>query len=442
MQSEVVPKEQFSISVFGLGYVGSVVAALLASRGHKVIGVDVIQSKVDAMNAGVATFHEPGLAELTSGAHRAKLLRATTDTAEAIAETDISLVCVGTPSTAAGSLDLAFVEEVTGNIGTVLRAKSTHHHLIYRSTMLPGSTRGLVNTHLKDLVDGRKLQVFFYPEFLRQGTAVKDMIVPSLSVVGSYDPEVDISAIRKIFDASTEQTDLESAELIKYACNAFHAAKVSFANEIGRISKSIGVDAVNVMKVICQDTRLNISPYYLRPGTPFGGSCLPKDVSALNHLSRSRALSTPMLDSLLTSNEDHIAHLTEMVETAGSSRVLLLGLSFKEQTDDLRGSAAFELATRLLLKNYDVGIYDPLIVPANFTGAVGRIASLRLPNLTSLLKSDLAVTLGEKDTIVVFNRCADVNELAEHLSPRHKIIDVASWPELSSLSASYTGICW
>ncbi|WAC19637.1 nucleotide sugar dehydrogenase [Luteolibacter sp. SL250] len=442
MQSDASPKEQFSISVFGLGYVGSVVAALLASRGHKVIGVDVIQSKVDAMNAGEATFHEPGLAELTSGAHRAKLLRATTDTAEAIAGTDISLVCVGTPSTAAGSLDLAFVEEVTGNIGAALRAKSTRHHLIYRSTMLPGSTRGLVDTHLKDLVDDLKLQVFFYPEFLRQGTAVKDMIEPSLSVVGSYDPEVDISAIRKIFDASTEQTDLESAELIKYACNAFHAAKVSFANEIGRISKGIGVDAVNVMRVICQDTRLNISPYYLRPGTPFGGSCLPKDVSALNHLSRSRALSTPMLDSLLASNEDHMDHLTEMVETAASPRVLLLGLSFKEQTDDLRGSAAFELATRLLLKNYDVGIYDPLIVPANFTGAVGRIASLRLPNLTSLLKSDLAAALREKDTIVVFNRCADVSHLAEHLAPRHKIIDVASWPELASLSASYTGICW
>ncbi len=442
MQSDAALKEHFSISVFGLGYVGSVVAALLASRGHNVVGVDVIQSKVDAMNAGEATFHEPGLAELTAGAHRLNLLRATTDTAAAIAETDISLVCVGTPSTAAGSLDLTFVEEVTDNIAAAIRGKSTPHHLIYRSTMLPGSTRGLVDGHLKDLVDDRRLQVLFYPEFLRQGTAVNDMIEPSLSVVGSYDPNDDISAIRRIFDASTEQTDLESAELIKYACNAFHAAKIAFANEIGRVSKGIGVDAVNIMRVVCQDTRLNISPYYLRPGTPFGGSCLPKDVSALNQLSRSHALSTPMLDSLLESNKDHMDHLTEMVETAGSSRVLLLGLSFKDQTDDLRGSAAFELATRLLLRNYDIGIYDPLIVPAKFTGAVERIASLRLPNLTTLLKDDLGTALQEKDTIVVFNRCADVAELAENLTSRHKIIDVACWPELADLPGSYTGICW
>jgi len=442
MQSEAAPKDQLSISVFGLGYVGSVVAALLASRGHKVIGVDVIPSKIDAMNAGQATFHEPGLAELTAEAHRRNLLSATNDTAAAIAATDISLVCVGTPSTAAGSLDLSFVEEVTCNIATALRGKDTPHHLIFRSTMLPGSTRGLVDAHLKDLVDDRKLQVLFYPEFLRQGTAVKDMVDPSLSVVGTYDRNDDISAIQRIFEAATEQTDLESAELIKYACNAFHAAKIAFANEIGRVSKGLGVDAVNIMRVVCQDTRLNISPYYLRPGTPFGGSCLPKDVSALNQLSRSHALSTPMLDSLLESNKDHMDHLTEMVENAGSPRVLLLGLSFKEQTDDLRGSAAFELATRLLLKGHDIGIYDPLIVPAKFTGAVERIASLRLPNLTSLLKSDLASAVREKDTIVVFNRCADPAELAAHLEPRHQIIDVACWPELADLPGSYTGICW
>jgi GDP-mannose 6-dehydrogenase len=442
MQSEVATKEQLSISVFGLGYVGSVVAALLASRGHSVVGVDVIQSKVDAMNTGKATFHEPELAELTAEAHRLNLLRATTNTAEAIAATDVSLICVGTPSTAAGSLDLTFVEEATRDIAAALREKSTHHHLIYRSTMLPGSTRGLVDVHLKDLVEGKRLQVLFYPEFLRQGSAVRDMVEPSLSVVGTYDRDDDISALGKIFDSCTEQTDLESAELIKYACNAFHAAKIAFANEIGRVSKGLGVDAVNIMRVVCQDTRLNISPYYLRPGTPFGGSCLPKDVSALNQLSRSHALSTPMLDSLLESNKDHMDHLTEMVETAGSPRVLLLGLSFKDQTDDLRGSAAFELATRLLLKNYDIGIYDPLIVPANFTGAVERIASLRLPNLSSLLKSDLGTALREKDTIVVFNRCAGLADLTKNLEPHHKIIDVACWPELADLPGSYTGICW
>lgn len=442
MQSEAKSSQSLSISVFGLGYVGSVVSALLANRGHSVIGVDVIQSKVDAMNAGQATFHEPELAELTLEATRQNRLRATTCTAEAIAETDISLICVGTPSTASGALDLTFVKEVTCNIATALRNKSSQHHLIYRSTMLPGSTRTLVENHLKDLVDQSRLQVFFFPEFLRQGSAVKDMVEPSLSVVGAYDPGGDISAIQMLLESTTDQTDLESAELIKYACNAFHATKVAFANEIGRISKSMGVDGVDVMRVLCQDTRLNISPYYLRPGTPFGGSCLPKDVSALAQIARSKALSTPMLESLLTSNKDHMDHLTEMVESAGTSRILLLGLAFKDQTDDLRGSAAFELATRLLLKNYEIGIFDPLLDPAKFTGAIERIASLRLPNIASLMKDDLESAMRENDTIIVFNRCTKLEELKKHLEPRHRIIDVTRWPELAALPGNYTGICW
>jgi GDP-mannose 6-dehydrogenase len=442
MGSEVICEEKLSVSVFGLGYVGSVVAALLASRGHSVIGVDVIQSKVDAMNAGQATFHEPELAFLTSEARRLGRLRATSSTATAIAETDISLICVGTPSTAAGSLDLTFVEEVTCGIATALRDKSSKHHLIYRSTMLPGSTRGLVENQLKDPVDQGSLEVFFFPEFLRQGSAVKDMVDPSLSVIGSYDPESDISGIQGLLESSTERTDLESAELIKYACNAFHASKVAFANEIGRISKSIGVDGVDVMRVLCKDTRLNISPYYLRPGTPFGGSCLPKDVSALAQLARSKALSTPVLENLLNSNKDHMDHLTQMVEAAGKSRVLLLGLSFKEHTDDLRGSAAFELATRLLLRNHGVAIYDPLLVPSKLTGAVERLASLRLPNLASLMKDDLASAIRDHDTIIVFNRCTELAELQKHLTPRHHIIDVTSWPELGTLPGTYTGICW
>ncbi|QTN31989.1 UDP-glucose/GDP-mannose dehydrogenase family protein [Akkermansiaceae bacterium] len=443
MTLETMSNQQLSISVFGLGYVGSVVAALLASRGHSVIGVDVIQSKVDAMNAGRATFHEPELAELTSGAWGLKRLRATTSTAEAIASTDVSLICVGTPSTAAGSLDLTFVEEVTANIADALRSKPGKHHLVYRSTMLPGSTRGLVEKHLKDLVDDGGLEVFFYPEFLRQGSAVQDMVEPSLSVIGSYRKGGDISPINELIGPHADQTDLESAELIKYACNAFHASKVAFANEIGRIAKSIGVDGVDVMRVLCQDTRLNISTYYLRPGTPFGGSCLPKDVSALAQLARNKALATPMLESLLASNADHMDHLTEMAEqAAGKSGILLLGLSFKDQTDDLRGSAAFELATRLLLRNHKIAIYDPLLAPEKFTGALERIASLRLPNLASLMKDDLGTAISQNQTIIVFNRCAGLEDLRPHLTPAHRIIDVTRWPELAGLPGEYTGICW
>lgn len=437
-----ISNEKLSISIFGLGYVGSVVAAVLASRGHSVIGVDVIQSKVDAMNAGQVTFHEPELSELTTKARLEGKLRATSSTAEAIAETDISLICVGTPSTGTGSLDLSFVEEITREIANSLNNKSSVHHLIYRSTMLPGSTRGLVEKHLKNLIDQGILQVFFLPEFLRQGSAVKDMIEPSLSVIGCYDPNSNLSAIRELLDDPTEQTDLESAELIKYACNAFHAAKVAFANEMGRISKSIGVDGVEVMRVFCQDTRLNISPYYLRPGTPFGGSCLPKDVSALVELARSNAISSPLLESLQASNEDHMDHLTRIVEAKGKSRVLLMGLSFKDQTDDLRGSAAFELATRLLLRNYEIGIYDPLVAPEKFTGSIERITNLRLPNLSSLLKNNLGSAISSYDTIVFFNRCTQLEELQKHLTSQHRLIDVTRWTELAKLPGDYTGICW
>ena len=431
------------ISIFGMGYVGCVAAAQLASRGHQVIGVDVIEEKITALNEGRATIHEPGLGDLIENARKLNTLSGTQDTASAIAASDVSLVCVGTPSTASGSLDLSYVEEVSAQIRTALEAKkTTKHYLVFRSTMLPGSCRKLVEQHFKPLVESGSLEVFFFPEFLRQGSAVKDLNDPSLSVIGAYNPSGSTDAISAILEENTEVTDLETAELLKYACNAYHASKVSFANEIGRIAKSLDIDGPEVMRILCLDTRLNVSKSYLRPGIPYGGSCLTKDVSALASFARSRSVSLPTLESFLNSNEKHIEHLTSLVEITQKKNILLVGLSFKPDTDDLRGSAPLELASRLLLRNYAVSIIDPLISPERLLGAVKTLVDMRLPNLPDLLADDTSRAIAEAEVIVVSNRCVSLDEIAQHLTKDHIVIDVCEWPELKTLPSKYCGICW
>ena len=435
-----------TISVFGLGYVGSVTAACLAHRGNTVIGCDVAAGKVDQINRGEAPISEPGLAEQIKSGHKAGRLSATTDATRAIAESEISLICVGTPSQASGALDLRYVESVSSEIATALRDKAPGdqpHAVIFRSTMLPGSTRRMAETHFAELLDSGRVEIFFYPEFLRQGSALDDFENPSLSAIGQLHDAQNVEALAALLDAEAAIVNLETAELLKYACNAFHAAKVSFANEIGRIGKASGVDSAAVMELLCRDERLNISPYYLRPGTPFGGSCLPKDVSALNRHARSLNVDTPTLDSLLTSNRAHLDHLIERIEARGDRReVTLLGLAFKPGTDDLRGSAMLELATQLLLKNYRVRIYDPEVAPANLIGANERFAALKLPQLEELLDRDLGAAIGAGSTLVVSKKCAAIDDLNRLLTGDHHLIDVARWPELETLPASYEGICW
>lgn len=289
------------VSIFGLGYVGAVTAACLAECGHRVVGVDVQLGKVEAFNAGRSPIVEPELEGMLRHAQGGGLLRATTDVKEAIAETQVSIVCVGTPSLASGRLNLDFVRKVTQQIREALVDLEKTHTLVFRSTMLPGSTQQIVSEFLADLTKEGRLSVFYCPEFLREGTAVSDFREPSLSVFGTEDglapSDVEMA---KLLGGNPEFLSWEGAEMIKYACNYFHAIKVGFTNEIGRLSKGLGVDGVRVMNVLCQDTKLNISRYYMRPGNPFGGSCLPKDVSALSSLARMEGVSMPLLDSTLS----------------------------------------------------------------------------------------------------------------------------------------------
>lgn len=430
------------VSVFGLGYVGAVTAGCLAARGHTVVGVDVAAAKVDELRRGKPPIIEPELeARLAEGVATGRLT-ATTDAAAAVAGTEVSLVCVGTPSTVSGGLDLAYVCQVTREIAGAVRAKGRPHVLVFRSTMLPGSTRAIVEDLASDLVGSGRLAVYYYPEFLREGTAVKDFEQPSLAAVGTADGGPPPTPLAELFGAGAAAVNWETAELLKYACNAFHATKVAFANEIGRLGKGMGVDGAAVMDLLCRDTRLNVSPYYLKPGNPFGGSCLPKDVRALVHRSRLAAASVPLLESLLPSNERHLQSLLELIAASGHREIVLLGLSFKANTDDLRESAMVEVAQHCLGRGYAVRIFDPQLNLAALVGANKRVIDTRMPHLANLLQPDLASALGRSGLLVVSQRCVAITELAKQVTADHAVLDVNGWPELRQLPARYQGFCW
>jgi len=430
------------ISIFGLGYVGAVTAGCLTRIGHQVVGVDVSASKAETLNRGESPIVEPGLEELLQQAKQRGLLRAVTDAAEAVTATDVSLVCVGTPSAISGAIDLRFVRQVTDEIGAALRARPKTHTLIFRSTMLPGSTQRLVEELLADLVTANRLSVFYYPEFLREGTAVKDFLEPSLAVVGARNGHRPGPGMMELFGAGAAVVNWPTAEMVKYACNAFHATKISFANEIGRLSKQVEVDSTAVLSLLCRDTKLNLSPYYLRPGNPFGGSCLPKDVRALNHFSRQQGVPLPLLENLLPSNEQHLRSLLQLIERAEQNEVVILGLSFKSDTDDLRESAMVEVAQILLGRGHEVRIYDPQLNLARLVGSNKRVIDTKMPHLASLLEDDLARAVGQRGLIVAAQRCASIAELAKVISPKHRILDVNGWPELGGLAAACEGFCW
>jgi len=433
-----------SVSIFGLGYVGSVAAGCLASRGCRVIGVDPYVQKVASINAGRAPFHEPGLDALLQRGIEAGLLSATSDARAAVAASEVSIICVGTPCDARGALDLRYVEAVTREIAAEIgRQEKRGHRIVYRSTMLPGSTRRIIGEFLGELVAAGRDEVYFFPEFLRQGVAVLDYNEPSLSVVGVAGAAREIAPeLAVLFEAETAVVDLETAELLKYACNAFHATKVSFANEIGRIGKGLGIDSRGVMDLLVKDTRLNISASYLKPGNPFGGSCLPKDVSALNVLAAQLGVSVPTLGSLIPSNHQHREHLRALVAARGVGEVIFVGFAFKHDTDDLRGSSLLQLAVDLLADGHQLRIFDPLLDPAKMLGASLALVEQILPSLPQLMVPTLAAALGDGGVVLASNSCIPVAELQAALTPRHHVIDVSGWPGLEELGPDYEGICW
>ena len=429
------------ISVFGLGYVGAVTAGCLTEQGHQVIGVDIHPQKVADFNRGQPPILEPGLEGLLRQAHRKGFLRATQDCADAVGESEVSLICVGTPSQSNGGLDLGHVRQVIQQIAEALRQRPKNHLLVLRSTMLPGSTDRLVEDLLGDLVAAGQLQVFYYPEFLRESTAVADFREPSLVIVGTRDGKPFPAELAALFGPSATVVNWKTAELVKYACNAFHATKVAFANEIGRLGKQMNIDSQEVMKLLCQDTRLNLSPYYLRPGNPFGGSCLPKDVRALGHYGHQHGVSLPLLENLLLSNQQHLQHLLSLVTARGHSEIIILGLSFKSDTDDLRESAMVEVAQNLLARGCQVRIYDPQLNLTRIVGSNKRVIDEKMPHLASLLHEDLASALGSQGLVIAAQRCVSLAELVKRITPRHHLLDVNGWPELRTLPG-YEGLCW
>jgi GDP-mannose 6-dehydrogenase len=436
------------VSVFGLGYVGSVSAASFAADGHEVVGVDVNADKVAAVNAGRSPIVEPGLEEQLAEAVSAGRLRATTDTADAIAATEVSLLCVGTPSRKNGSLDLTYLERVASQIGEAIANKSDYHVVVVRSTVLPGTTHEVVIPAL-ERASGKKygdgFGVSVNPEFLREGTALKDFRKPPLTLVG-HNHAADASgtiALYQAIDAPLISTSIRVAEMIKYTSNTWHALKVCFANEIGNVCKRLGVDSHEVMDVFCRDEKLNLSPYYLKPGFAFGGSCLPKDVRALQYRAKELDVDLPVISSILPSNRMQIEHAVDEVLDTGKKRIGLLGFSFKAGTDDLRESPIVILAESLLGKGCSLKIYDRNVSIARLVGSNKDYIEGQIPHLSSLLCDTIEEVIDQSEVIVVGNQGPEFAAALERCRPDQIVIDLVRVPVPGALlQAEYRGICW
>lgn len=434
------------ISIFGMGYVGAVCAACWARENHTVTGVDVNADKVAVINRGESPIIEPGLPETIAQAVERGRLRAVTEARNAVLESDISMVCVGTPSQLNGNLDLRFVRNVCEQIGEALRQKADYHVVVLRSTMLPGTARKIL-TPVLELASGkqagRDFGVAVNPEFLREGSAISDFYQPSKTVVGSADERSGdiVASLYEALALPVTRLDTDSAEMIKYASNAWHAAKVVFANEIGNLCKALGVDGQKVMEVFCQDTKLNLSSSYLRPGFAFGGSCLPKDVRAICYKAKNLDLKSPMLESLLASNQHQIERALTMIQSQPGKKVGLLGLSFKPGTDDLRESPLVELAERLLGKGYDVSIYDRNVSLARLGGANKDYLLNRLPHISGLLTADLSAAVDGCDVLVIGSDNEEFSALLENLDASQRVVDLVRISPQTS-AQNYEGICW
>ena len=431
------------ISVYGLGYVGAVSAACLATDGHTVIGVDTNPVKADLLNRGHAPVVEAGLGELIEEGVRGGRLRATVDCDAAVAGTDIGLICVGTPSRGNGSLDLANVCRVAGDIGQAIRRTGSTITVVLRSTVLPGTTRHVLQPELERSA-GRPVAVAVYPEFLREGTAIRDFRDPPKAVVGAVDDGIRdlVTSLAARPGAPLVQTDLELAEMAKYVDNSWHALKVTFANEIGSLAKAHGLDGERVMDILCADTALNLSPVYLRPGFAFGGSCLPKDVRALRYQGRSLDLDLPLIDAILPSNAQQLDRAFQMVTDSDARQIGVLGLAFKAGTDDLRESPMVEIVERLIGKGYDVRIYDANVNLAKLVGANRSYILDQIPHISDLMMSSIEEVLEHARTVVIGNNDPAFRAVAECPRPGQRVVDLVHIVDRRSDGEAYDGICW
>jgi len=435
------------ISIFGLGYVGTVSAGCLANDGHEVIGVDPVKTKVDLINKGRSPIIEAEIGKIIASTTQAGRLRATHDPTEAIQETELSFICVGTPSQVNGNLDLRYIRRICEQIGEALRDKATRHVVVVRSTILPGTMHTIVIPILEEFSRkkaGADFGVCNNPEFLREGSAVRDFNCPPKTVIGELDKASGdkLAALYAKLDAPLIRTDLETAEMVKYIDNCWHALKIGFANEIGNLCKSFTIDSHKAMEIFCRDEKLNISPAYLKPGFAFGGSCLPKDLRALSYRAKMHDLELPIISSILPSNERQIARGMQLIMEKGHKRVGVLGFSFKAGTDDLRESPVIEVIERLIGKGYDLRIFDKNVSIASLVGANRDFILNHIPHISRLMVDSIDAVLDHAQTVVIGNNDPTFRSVPERLSDGQVLVDFVRIADRRSEKGKYDGICW
>lgn len=437
-----------NISIFGLGYVGAVSLACLARDGHRVVGVDVDQAKLDLIAAGKTPVVEEGMVELMAQAAASGRVEVTQDTRHAVARTDLSLVCVGTPSAPNGSQDQSAMLRLARDLGAALRDKPSTHVIVFRSTLVPGT----VEEVLRPIVeresgkrDGVDFHICFQPEFLREGSSIRDYDKPPFTIVGASSP-APVEALKALFGhlpCAFHATSIRAAEMLKYACNNFHALKITFANETARLCEAFGVDPFEVMDLACRDTQLNISKAYLKPGVAFGGSCLPKDLRATTYLAKMRDVELPMLGSILQSNRQHIDHAIAKVLASGKRRIGMIGLAFKTGTDDLRESPLVLLAEHLIGKGLSLLVYDPEVHLSNLLGANRRFIETHVPHIGALMRRDVESVIAESELLVVgLSDARTVADLRRHAREDQLVLDLVNIGDRSGLRARYLGLSW
>jgi GDP-mannose 6-dehydrogenase len=438
-----------SISVFGLGYVGTVTAACLAHMGSHVTGVDLSPLKVDAMRSGNSPIVEPRVTEIIGQAHQAGRLQATHSAEEAVMQSDISILCVGTPSLRNGKLDLGHIEPVCRQIGEILKKKNSFHLVVLRSTVLPGTAESIVVPTLEKSSGkrmGSDFGVCVNPEFMREGTAVADFLEPSITIIGAADG-AHSTQVRELYSWAPGQvfeTSFRSAEMVKYVCNTWHAVKVAFANEVGSLARELEVDAETVMTIFASDKKLNISPAYLKPGFAFGGSCLPKDVRALGYRAKELDLKLPLFESIMPSNDEHLSRALEIILQTGKRKIAMLGLSFKAATDDLRESPHVQLVKRLLGEGRDVRVWDDNVSLGRLIGSNREYIEQVIPHIGSLLKGNLDEVVRDAEVVVIGTKGIDREMLQRGLRREQEIIDLVNLDKSERLQgqSTYKGICW
>lgn len=448
--SDFMDVDKPKISIFGLGYVGAVSAACFCDLGHEVIGVDPDEKKVELINKGESPIVENQLPELLNSANKLELLKATQNAVAAIIETDITFVSVGTPSSSDGSCDTTYLQQASMQIGEAIKFKDSYHLVMYRSTVPPKTTRDTMIPIIEQ-VSGKKcgidFGVAFNPEFLRESTAIKDFYAPPKTVIGAYDKkagEVAASLYEGNVEGEIIQTSIEAAEFVKYVDNTWHALKVVFGNEIGRVCKAMDVDSHEVMSIFCKDTKLNLSPYYLMPGFAYGGSCLPKDTRGINHLANTLGVKIPVIKNIMKSNETHITHAKDMVEMIPGKRVGFLGITFKAGTDDLRESPAIELVKQLSDNDYEITIFDPNFTPTPLHDTdhtqtkMNDIGTM----LSTMATEDGASLLNDCDMLVVTHNDDSFKAIVDQAKGKMPVIDLVRMEKNQTQAEQISGICW